>query len=651
MASESASTKRARTRKSRGRGLRTTNGCLTCRKRHIKCDEVRPICGACGKNNRSCDYATTPVPRRNFLDTVVDGSISPSRSRVQSAQSRVRQDTRSPPHSGGDLSPRTLPPQEVQPQEATSQELPSQRLSPHVPPPQAPTPHARHGHLASVDLTTHQSPVALYPNDLSPSDASYILQSVTGSFSSPGPTVDAAASWWFDLLANDAARDHQQLPAIPTGYGNDNLPFECPQTGDQVEITSLQRATQVLDLPHVNGTVGQGSIVSPSQSSNAGEEEHIWQSREPIELLPREHFLFEHFVQHVSQWIDLFDPTSQFSTLVAHLAIRNAGLLNAILALACRHLSLNPRLDNEDSPNKEAALQYYYQTLHYVQRAMQKSSYMTSWELLSTTLIISAYEMLDNSSNDWERHLEGVFLIQRSQVIHGESGGLQAAVWWAWLCQDVWAAFREKRKTLTFWTPHKPLSALSPHELAARAVYITAKVINYCAEEGPHVEGYIQRRLDKAKYLRVMLDDWRDHLTIEFSPLPVSSREKTGCFRPVWIRPPAFAVAMQFYSAARILLIAHEPSLGGLTQYLERQIIIQHCVERICGIAMTLKDDASSLMSSQALFIAGIFTQEPHAREAILELLESCRKRTGWPVRSLGDELQQIWGLHEPTRS
>jgi hypothetical protein len=124
---------------------------------------------------------------------------------------------------------------------------------------------------------------------------------------------------------------------------------------------------------------------------------------------------------------------------------------------------------------------------------------------------------------------------------------------------------------------------------------------------------------------------------------------------------------MQFYSAALILLIAHEPSLGGLTQYLERQISIQRCIERICGIAMTLKDDASSLMSSQALFIgmaipaqseesvtnldtAGIFTQEPHARDAILELLESCRKRTGWPVRSLGDELQQIWGLHEPIR-
>lgn len=206
--------------------------------------------------------------------------------------------TLAPQASPQKLSSRTLPPQEARPLE-----LPSQRLSPQVPPPQAPTPHARNVHLASVDLTTHQSPGALCPNDLSPSDASYILQSVTGSFSSPGPTVNAAASWWFDLLANDAARDHQQVPAIPTGYGNDSLPFECPPTGGQVEITSLQRATQVLDPPHVNGIAGQGSIVSPSQSSNADEEEHIWQSREPIELLPREHFLFEHFVQHVSQWV------------------------------------------------------------------------------------------------------------------------------------------------------------------------------------------------------------------------------------------------------------------------------------------------------------------------------------------------------------
>ena len=63
---------------------------------------------------------------------------------------------------------------------------------------------------------------------------------------------------------------------------------------------------------------------------------------------------------------------------------------------------------------------------------------------------------------------------------------------------------------------------------------------------------------------------------------------------------------MQFHSIAYILLLAHEPTTGGLNQYMKRHITIQRCVKNICGIAMTLKDDASSFMSSQALFI-GMF--------------------------------------------
>lgn len=223
--------------------------------------------------------------------------------------------------------------------------------------------------------------------------------------------------------------------------------------------------------------------------------------------------------------------------------MRNAGLMNAILALSCRHLSLHPHLDNTEQPSSgEPAIQYYYQTLHYVQKAMQYSSYKTSLELLATTLIISAYEMFDNSSSDWERHLEGVFLIQRSQVIHGESGGLQAAVWWAWLCQDIWAAFREKRKTWTFWIPQKPLQSLSPHELAARSVYITAKVINFCAQTGRTSERGSHDMMGKANHLHAMLDNWQKQLTIEFSPLPLALDGVSSVFKPKHIRPPAFGV-------------------------------------------------------------------------------------------------------------
>jgi hypothetical protein len=43
-------------RKSRGRGLRTTTGCRTCRTRHMKCDEQKPICGPCERSGRDCAY-------------------------------------------------------------------------------------------------------------------------------------------------------------------------------------------------------------------------------------------------------------------------------------------------------------------------------------------------------------------------------------------------------------------------------------------------------------------------------------------------------------------------------------------------------------------------------------------------------------------
>ncbi|KAF7128256.1 hypothetical protein CNMCM5793_002798 [Aspergillus hiratsukae] len=34
--------------------LRSKDGCLTCRKRHVKCDQVKPICSQCQKKNRPC---------------------------------------------------------------------------------------------------------------------------------------------------------------------------------------------------------------------------------------------------------------------------------------------------------------------------------------------------------------------------------------------------------------------------------------------------------------------------------------------------------------------------------------------------------------------------------------------------------------------
>ncbi|KAF1973597.1 hypothetical protein BU23DRAFT_133553 [Bimuria novae-zelandiae CBS 107.79] len=45
---------------------RSKSGCLTCRKRRVKCDEEKPVCGNCGKKNRDCQWETQETTFRGY---------------------------------------------------------------------------------------------------------------------------------------------------------------------------------------------------------------------------------------------------------------------------------------------------------------------------------------------------------------------------------------------------------------------------------------------------------------------------------------------------------------------------------------------------------------------------------------------------------
>lgn len=369
--------------------------------------------------------------------------------------------------------------------------------------------------------------------------------------------VERDTAGWFGLLFGDAVLGNSSLPDINFEEEGTNIfGNSVPPTRAQTPHGDAAQTSNGDTVPPGNGPI---ATASPAETSNKFLLERVprlrrdqlfeiqsWHSSEPIKLLSEEQFLFQHFVRHLSQWIDFFDPKTPFSTFVPHLALHNVGLLNAILALSVRHLSLKATTNGTSNSHIYGdPVQYYYKTLHYIQKAMQYDTYTTSLELLSTALIVSTYEMLDGSNKDWERHLKGVFWIQRSQVIHGDSKGLRSAVWWAWLCQDAWAAFREKRKPFSFWKPARTFEALDPHELAARSVYLFAQVVGYCSAEAVEADGdNLAVRAKKAAVLGEKLEEWRMYLTIDFDPMllfeQAPPRGSQNAFEPVWIHPPAF---------------------------------------------------------------------------------------------------------------
>ncbi|XEV02491.1 hypothetical protein FSHL1_007778 [Fusarium sambucinum] len=559
----------------RKRGL---TACHVCRARKTKCDNVQPTCGFCAALSIPCSYDNAERNLSQFDPATLE--ILRQLGQIISTQDELTHTVRSIAASQSHVA---LGPGASQDQLHFDGSL-------------------------NTD-TTVQPQHELHPTD-------WFAERSDSASTTPASSASAAAVQWFGILTNDAPNEEVLEPDALQG----DLLDTTPDGQVESEITPLQRATRAIDTqPEIsNRRTSRNSKIS---------EESLWQASEGISLLDQEQGLFRNFLHRICSWLDLFDPARTFSTRVPHLAVRNAGLLNAILALSSYHQSLDEGIPPNQRPDQNIALQYYYQTLHYVQKAMRYSTYQNSQELMATTLMVSTYEMLRGSRQDWQKHLQGVFRILRSRQIEVETSSLESTTWWAWLRQDIWVAFREKRRTYT-----------------SRAVWIMAQVINFCAvDSSVEMEGGMVERISWAKALKNMLIEWQSHLTVEFSALPTMGHYGTDVFKPHLIHPQCFGLAVQLHHCSRILIAAHEPQLDGIQGLLKLQKETQQSIDIVCGIGMTLNEDASSMLSSQCLFIAGMFTQDPRQKEAVLEMLDSCQKRCGWPTPSLRSELEEIW--------
>jgi len=451
-----------------------------------------------------------------------------------------------------------------------------------------------------------------------------------GYVPSPGTDTSVASTRvaplsWFELLATDAANANERFLLSPPQQfprSRTNELVDDPQNSSNLRPRTLRERESFYAAAFPRNSEIEQRLASqtPDESSAISDDPLSWSTCAQIPLSELENYLFSHFVRVSSQWLDLYDPIKHFSTVVPHLALRNIGLMRALLALSARHLSLHideqqavygyncmergsssEKNNGPDRIDRNLAVQYYYETLHYLNRAMQHPSYARSLEVIATSILISTYEMIDGSNQDWERHLKGVFWIQRFQDNDGESGGLRQAVWWGWLRQDVWVAMRERRRVFSFWQPKKPLAALTAPELATRATYLLAQCVNYTSREEQDASD-LSRRLERGSELLFLLQEWHDHLPPEYNALPLPSDIST--FPPIWVNPSAYAAALQVHSLARILVILHRPSTGGMEDYRAAQKLLSLSVNTICGLARTVseQDHAASLVSIHCLF-------------------------------------------------
>ncbi|KAF1934889.1 hypothetical protein EJ02DRAFT_428933 [Clathrospora elynae] len=462
------------------------------------------------------------------------------------------------------------------------------------------------------------------------------------------PSPNSAPLEWYDLLAEDAINNIDRY----------NLNLDLDRTSFSRRQSPVAEAANI-DPQLQSPRTGEG-VSSSSQEQ--------WNSIKNIPLAEDELVLFQHYVNVIGPILDLCDPSEQFTATVPGLAVHNVGLMKSLLAVAARHMALmhepqlqQPNLDGQTpssnagnsvplaSPLIQLATQYYYETLHYLSQNLLYPSYSKSREIIATSILISTYEMWDSggqySNGAWERHLRGIFWIQRAQNNNGEcKDPLRRAAWWQWIRQDTWVAFREHRRVLTIWRPTKRLMDLSPDELALRIVYICGRCVDFAANERKYD---INTRIEQGGKLLQALEDWYRALPASFQPIHrVPLPESGALFAPIWIHPPSYAAAIQTFHFARIVAVINQPSMGGIDDFRVRQRLLDESVETICGITMMHQDNdlSSAMVNFQALYAAGLCVQSPVKQNAVLRILEKTLEITKFPPKTLLNDLADYWG-------
>ncbi|RBQ79567.1 hypothetical protein FVER14953_11968 [Fusarium verticillioides] len=135
------------------------------------------------------------------------------------------------------------------------------------------------------------------------------------------------------------------------------------------------------------------------------------------------------------------------------------------------------------------------------------------------------------------------------------------------------------------------------------------------------------------------------------TPYP-SSDSCFSSFTQIWYELPICAATMQNYHMAMILLLVNQPQestfirstvSARLKSYRQIQQEVHHYAREICGVSLAEPSDPVRANSVQALFVAGQVFYEKGEQEAVLKLLDDIERDLGWTTRFHRAKLVDEW--------
>ncbi|KAF4447103.1 hypothetical protein F53441_9334 [Fusarium austroafricanum] len=623
------------------KGKRVRTGCLTCRERHLKCDEALPDCMNCRKRGRECKRGV----RLNFLEINLHRPDAVPTSGGWEVEFQDESRDIASEYRGGLGRYAPYAPGLVDDHNARK-EAKDLATANHIQDADASVKRLQSGSqqrfsYTQDDATSRALEGSKLPTDsgiklelhenehVAPSDVSHMA---TPSSSTNAVVTPRAEGFPEQLMAM------RNRPLARQATAEDIADLVIPQldTPPRIERSLAER---VFEDDHVQHSVSQMNEPVGRNILTSAEEVHYMQV----------------FVEEVAVWMDSFHKERHFTRSIPYHALRSTMLLNALLACGVKHTSLAV------PENHDKALFYYNTATTQLLRSLQNPDRNTA-ECATTAIVLNVYEIMCEKPAQRMSHIAGSRALVRECGWDARSTGIGLACFWLNIGIEVLNCLATNWQTT--WSPDEWGMDLAPNNnqnnddedeqtWVHRALYIVAKVANYRASATrsedmslQNEQAWVGNRLSQWHELKSLCDSWNIHCPRRMRPFGYVKAERSAgntMFPGIWMIQREATIGQLLFHTAHCILSQTHP-IEFVTSSERLRFLQLHHAYQVCGIVAHTTDKGVATVAIRCLAIAAAVLTNPTEQDEVLEILDRFNSTNGWRLGAIETELKKEWG-------
>ncbi|OTA90407.1 hypothetical protein M434DRAFT_13980 [Hypoxylon sp. CO27-5] len=369
-------------------------------------------------------------------------------------------------------------------------------------------------------------------------------------------------------------------------------------------------------------------------------------SLQPVSALPlknrTEAILFRHYIQKLAICLDLCDPLRHFEFVVPERAAVCHTLLNAIFAIAARHLSHTTNFD------PLASNRYHDECLKYLIPMLNHESTVSDENLFAATIILRMLEEMDvpTTGQDNYSHLLGIHAFVNVGDQYMVPGSLSAASFWVGLRQEIYIAVitqQPVKVSLNHFVVDRSFEPADDYTWSNRAIVLIADVLNFCFGENSFTVGR-WNALDEA------CKKWSATRPPSFNPFFYREPTASIAFPEIWHGSSCHVIGIQHHILAQLFLTQFDPSIpkvgtnrrAAVKQMTQR---IETLVRELCGIGVCNQWTPPAMFTAcMGIAMFGDQFSERSDQEALIDILKKTEADHARPTAAIQQQLMSAWG-------